>query len=145
MKQRIACSTLTGLALLICALPAGAQTITGYQLRVYLTGGGAAPVTTYDMGLAGVTCGQPKTPAPVTAANPNTVLWDDPTNAALDCRWVDPGTGPLLALPVSVTASYTAAVVALSTAGPSPESARSNSFTRPGLPPAALVNVRVTR
>lgn len=139
-------STITVLALLICAQDVGAQTITGYQLRVYLTGGGAAPVTTYDIASAAVTCGQPKTPVPTAGVtNPNTAVWDDPANATLDCRWVDNGTGPLFALPFSLTSTYTSRMVAVNAAGASPESLASNSFTRPGQPLAAPVNVRMLR
>lgn len=120
-----------------------AQALTGYQLRLYLAGG-AAPLSTYDLQASAVTCGQPKTTVTGTATNPRVVAWDDPANPALDCRWTDPGTGPLLALPFSPTTTYTAAIVAINAAGASPESARSNPFTRPGATPAAPANLRVS-
>lgn len=135
--------------LALCAvlwLPASsaAQSVTSYQLRVYLAGA-ASPLTTFDFAAGAVTCGQPKAAASATVTNPTTVAWDDPGNAALDCRWTDTGTGPLFALPFSVTNTYTSALVAINAAGASAESARSNPFSRPGSPAAAPVNVRLVR
>lgn len=120
-----------------------AQTVTGYQLRLYLAGG-AAPLSTYDLQASAVQCDQPKTTVTGTAVNPRMVAWDNPANPATDCRWTDPGTGPLLALPFSPTTTYTATIVAINAAGSSPESARSNPFTRPGATPAAPANLRVS-
>lgn len=142
-------STITVLALSIYAQDVGAQTITGYQLRIYLNGGGAAPVTTYDFSAAAVACGvTPKAVAPAgVAANPNTLSWDNPTNPTIeDCRWTDPGTGPLLALPFSMTSTYTARVVYVNTAGMGPEGTPSNPFSRPGSSPVTFpANVRMHR
>jgi len=134
------------LIVLLC-IPAlaDAQTITSYQMRVYLTGGGAAPVTTYDIPAAAVTCGQPKVTVAGAVTNPTRAAWDDPADPARDCVWTDTGSGVLFALPFSLTSTYTASLVATNAAGTGPESPRSNPFSRPGLAPGALANVRLSR
>lgn len=134
-------------ALALPASSASAQSLTTvFQVRVYIVGGGAAPVTTYDIAVADVRCGRPKTPAPGGMVyNPTQLIWDDELNPNVnDCTWTDSGTGPLFALPVSLTNVYRAAIVAVDPIGTSPESALSNPFSRRGLP-AAPANVRMIR
>lgn len=135
------------LSLLLAPLAsfADAQALTGYQIRFYLEGGGAAPVSTFDFTAAQVQCGQAKSTAPSAVLNPTVVRWDDPADPARDCVWTDTGTGPLFAIPFSATNVYRGRLVAVNAAGQSPESAPSNPFSRPGLAPAAPVNVRLIR
>ena len=138
--------TLFALAFLALASVASAQTAPTdtYRARIYnRTIPGLS--TTYDIPASQVQCGQVRVNPPTgTVANPTTFRWQLQPTDTTDCVWTDPGTGPLFALPVSGT-EYDATVSAINTAGESPESARSNPFTRPGSPPATLTNVRVTR
>lgn len=130
---------------MVGAVPVSAQPATGYQLRIYLSGG-TSPVTTFDIAAGMFACGQPKVPTPVgTVQNPTTIAWEASAGDATDCKFIDSGSGPLLALPFSVTNTYTAKIVAINSAGSSPESAPSNPFSRPGLPPSAPANVRLVR
>lgn len=124
-------------ALALPASSADAQSLTTvYQVRIYLDGG-SSPVTTYDIPVQNVRCGQPKVAAAATVYNPTVIRWDDELNpTGHDCTWTDTGTGPLFALPVSLTNVYRARLVAIDPIGSSPESALSNPFTRRGLPAA---------
>lgn len=147
IKNRCLTLLLPWVALGLLASSASAQSlITTYQVRIYIQGGGVAPVSTFDISSNDVRCGQAKVAAPTgTVSNPSRLRWDDPLNpAVMDCEWVDSGTGPLFALPVSLTNTYVAAMVAVDPNGTSPESARSNPFTRRGLP-AAPTGVRTIR
>lgn len=132
-------------AVLLLPVWSEAQSLTTvYQVRIYLEGG-ASPVTTYDIAVADVRCGQPKVAAPSAVYNPSVIRWDDALNpTGHDCTWTDSGTGPLFALPVSLTNVYRARMVAIDPIGTSPESAPSNPFSRRGLP-AAPANVRMSR
>jgi hypothetical protein len=137
--------TLCTLAVLIgMSVSADAQTITSYTLNIYLQGA-TTPTSSTVLPVSSVQCGiTPKATVTGTPANPSRVYWDDeaaPTTA--DCRWVDGGTGPILALPFNPTAVYTAKILATNAAGDSPESAASNPFSRPGASPAARTGVRV--
>ena len=91
---------------LVLSLPvwSEAQSLTTvYQVRIYLDGG-AAPITTYDIAVADVRRGQPKVPAPGAVVNPSVLRWDDELNpTGHDCTWTDSGTGPLFALPISLS------------------------------------------
>lgn len=132
------------LVLLGTTFSAEAQSLTTvFQLRVYAEGA-TSPVTTYDIPVANVQCGQSKVAAPATVYNPRVVRWDDELNpTGMDCVWNDPGTGPLLGLPLSTTIVYRARIVATDPIGTSPESAPSNPFSRRGLP-AAPTGLRLT-
>lgn len=138
--------TTTFAAIGLCAAPtsAAAQGLTGYQVRVYLSGA-TAPTTTYDIPLSAVVCGQQKQSVNGPVTNPTILLWDDPANPALDCLWIDQGNGPIFALPFSLTNTYAARLVAVNLAGQSPESAPSNPFSRPGQVLGAPGNVRLYR
>lgn len=132
-------------ALVRPASSADAQSLTTvYQLRVYAEGA-SSPVTTYDIPIANVRCGQSKVAAPTTTVyNPIRARWDDELNPTVsDCVWDDPGTGPLLGLPLSTTIVYRARLVAIDPIGSSPESAPSNPFSRRGAP-AAPTGLRLT-
>ena len=132
-----------GLTLGIIPTAAQAQPVTGYTLAVYLRGGDA-PTVTHAVPAAEVVCGQPRQTAPAVVANPRYVRWNDPSAPALDCVWDSGATaGPLFALPFSPTQEYDATLRAVNTAGASPESARSNPFSRPGVAPAVLSGLRV--
>lgn len=126
----------------VVATPADAQPITGYQLRIFAQGG-AAPISTFDIPASAVTCGLPKIAVGTATANPTRARWDDPSDATRDCGWTDNGTGPLFALPFSSTLIYEATLRSVNVAGPSPESARSNPFSRPGAVPPTPGNLRL--
>lgn len=142
--------TVIALLAMLWALPSLtlAQTVTAYPFKVCTQGQPCTtPVTTYAIPAAEVQCGQPKTATPTgTVSNPRYVIWNDPASpTTADCRW-DSGTtsGPLFALPFSSSITYDAIIQAVNAAGPSPESARSNPFNRPGSSPVALTGLRVT-
>ncbi len=135
---------LLAVCLLLLAHSASAQTITGYVLKLSTQAGAA--VSTTPLALSVVTCGvSPKAPPPSgSPTNPKKVMWDDPASpATADCLYTDPGTGPLFALPFGATA-YLAVIDATNSAGTSPDSLPSNSFTHPGTVAPALTGVRVT-
>ncbi len=137
-------AVLAACLLLLTALPLEAQTITGYVLKLSTQAGAA--VSTTPLALSVVTCGvSPKAPPPTgSPTNPKKVIWDDPASpATADCLYTDPGTGPLFALPFGATA-YLAVIDATNSAGTSPDSLPSNSFTHPGTVVNALTNIRVT-
>lgn len=133
---------LLGLGLLLLATSAQAQSISQYELAIYLQGG-VSPVTTATIPVSAWTCGQPVVTVTGTQVNPSRIRMQDPANAALDCVYSDPGTGPLLALPFNPTAVYEGALRAVNAAGSSGESARSNLFTRPGTVPSVPARVRI--
>lgn len=126
-------------ATLLLAASASAQTITGTTVTITNTTTG---ITT-TAALLNVPCGQPKVVSTNTV-NARRIVWQDSTNAALDCIWTDPGTGILVALPFG-PASYTATLMYTSAAGNSPQSLPSLPFTQPGLPPGAPISVRVVQ
>ena len=130
---------LIAILLLLPAL-ASAQAITSYTLVV---SSGAGAVSTTVLPATSVTCNQ--TPLPTTnTVNPRHVQFTDPVNAGMACIYLDPGTGPLAALPFGATA-YTATLTATNSAGTSPPSLASNSFTTPGQLPSAPVGVSIFR
>lgn len=128
----------------VVAIPAGAdaQPATSYSVRIYAQGG-AAPISTYDIPAAQVTCGLAKLVVGTATANPTRISWDDPADATKDCRWTDAGTGPLFALPFSSTLIYEMTLRAVNSVGPTPESGRSNPFSRPGAVPPTPGHLRV--
>jgi hypothetical protein len=118
-----------------------AQAITGYDVKFYNQGAQASFQTTS----VAFTCNQTKPAAPSgTALNPSTIAFNDPANAGKACLYTDPGTGVLGSLPFGAQA-YEATVVAKNTAGSSPESARSNLFTRPGAVPPAPQGLQIAK
>jgi hypothetical protein len=121
---------------------ASAQSISSYNLAIFIQGG-AAPISTAVLPAASFTCGQPRATVPPSVANPTRVVIEDPAASALDCVYTDGGGGPLLALPFNPTTVYTATVSATNSAGTSAASASSNSFTRPGSVPSAPRQVRI--
>jgi hypothetical protein len=134
---------------LLCAMflfggMAEAQSVTEYRLSIYLQGG-TTPVTTATLPASAFVCGQPVTPPQTgTVTNPTLVLIADPAApSTADCRYVDPGTGPLLALPFNPTAVYEATIVAVNANGPSATTARSNPFSRPGTVPNVPGRLRI--
>lgn len=136
---------LTILMVLACASVAQAQTVTSYTLKTYNVANMSAPVSTYTFPAAQVTCGLTRVATPPTVTNPTTVLWEDPADPARDCRWVDPGTGPLFALPFSPVTVYRSRLAAVNAAGTGPDSPDSlNSFTRPGAVPASPALLRLS-
>jgi hypothetical protein len=125
------------------ALSAVAQPVTSYRLAIYNVGG-ATPITSFDFPAAQVDCAQPFVTVTGTQLNASQVRWQNPANAALDCVWNDPGTGPLFALPFSTTLTYNVGLRATNLAGFSAESIRSNPFQRPGSVLAAPALPRVS-
>jgi len=120
---------------------ASAQTITSYQLKIYLVGAATPISAPTTLPVASFVCNQAP-PAPTApTANPTRIVIDDvafplpPSPAARVCIYTDAGTGPLLSLPFG-TANYEGTLTATNAAGSSSESVRS-SFTRPGLQPGA--------
>jgi len=145
MMSRLSRSLLVTLSLslsLLASSQAEAQAVTDYRLSIYAQGG-AAPITTFAFPASQAVCGQARAAVSGTQANPTQIRWDDPAAPALDCVRVETAGGPLFALPFSGTLTYESTLAATNTAGTSPESARSNLFTRPGSSPAAPVNVRL--
>jgi hypothetical protein len=130
------------LALLAAVVIANAQTVTSYNLAIFIQGG-ASPISTAALPAASFVCGQPRVVVTAPVANPNKVVIEDPANAALDCVYVDGGSGPLLALPFNPTTVYVATLAGTNSAGTGPASAASNSFTRPGSVPSAPRQVRI--
>ena len=144
LKSRTRILLLPSAVLVLLASSASAQSLTTvFQLRIYAEGA-SSPVTTYDIPVADVQCGQPKVTPGATVYNPSRARWDDELNpTGMDCVWTDTGSGPLLGLPLSTTIVYRARLVAIDPIGTSPESAPSNPFTRRGLP-AAPTGLRLT-
>ena len=91
---------------LCAAVPAAAQTITRWTLRVYQVGAPQPLLKPIDLVLGeDVMCNLD--PATVDAARKDlflTAVWNDPTAIEKVCVWVDPGTGPLLSS--SLAGSY---------------------------------------
>jgi hypothetical protein len=131
--------------LLLLAAPAAAQTIDGYRLNVYPQGAaaGATPTTFFDFQMSAVTCNlAPTAPTVGVPVNPTRAEWDDPNVTGRICRWTDPGTGPLFAVPVG--GSYEAALQAFNAAGRGPESNRA-PFSRLAAPASAPTALRLIR
>jgi hypothetical protein len=135
------------LALVILCLPAlaSAQALDGYRLNIYNAGAAptATPVQTFDFLMPAITCNiTPPTATPGVPVNPTRAIWDDPGNAGRVCQWVDPGTGPLFAVPVG--SSYEAGIQAFNAAGRGPESNRA-PFSRLAAPTVAPTGFRLIR
>jgi hypothetical protein len=112
--------------LLLCALPASAQTgITAHTFRQYQPGAQAPVVAPFTIQHAAVTC---NAAVPATA---KTLVWDDPDTAGRVCFWADPGTGPLFA---KVYGALEATLTNLAGALESPESARVPFSRAPAAP-----------
>ena len=115
-----------------------AQTIDSYEFRVY-DAGATAPRQTTTVPLSAVQCNQSQ-PAPFTGTpvNPKHAYWDDPVNVGRACHW-DMSLNPTIpALPVG---SYDGKLVAVNTAGSSPES-NPAPFVRLS-PPSAVTTFRL--
>ena len=130
------------LLLLFVASLASAQAITGYDVRIYNQGASAplqGPTT------LAVVCNQtPPAAPPATVVNPTKIWFTDAANAGKACVYSESGSGVLSALPFGA-ANYEATVVAKNGAGASPESARSNLFSRPGSAPGAPTGLQIAR
>lgn len=112
--------------------------ITSYTAKYYNVGA-PSPVSSFVFQATAVVCNQ----APITTVtplNPTKFQWDDPASTGKVCIWTDPGTGPLVSIPIG---SYEATLVATNSVGDSPESNRA-PFQRASVP-AVLTNVRLTR
>lgn len=130
------------MTILLIGVLALAQTISGYTLRIYLVGA-TSPLLTYSIAPSQVVCGQPAVSTPTsTVINPKVIVWDDPANVSLTCRWSysGSGNGPLYAVPVGSV--YELTLTAVSTSGSGPESARSNPFAH-AIAIGALTGVKV--
>lgn len=128
-------------SLLLAAVPALAQPPTSYTLVVNT---GATVVSTTVITAANFTCNQAP-PTTTTTVNPNKIWFTDPNNVGQACVFTDNGTtGPLSSLPFGA-AIYTATLVATNSAGSSPVSAPSNSFTHPGAVLSAPMGLTVGR
>jgi hypothetical protein len=123
MVQRIG---LFLLAILAVPILLGAQT---YDLKIYAVGA-SAPQQTFT--LPSVLCGQEPTANP-SNVNPTKVEWTDEVNAGKVCKFVDTGSGPLIARPLG---AYEGTLTVTTDAGTSGESARAPFFLKalPGVP-----------
>jgi hypothetical protein len=133
------------IALALLAAPAQAQNIDGYRLNIYPAGAadGATPTTFFDFVNSATTCNLvASAPTAGTPVNPTRVEWDDPNNTGRVCRWTDPGTGPLFAVPFGST--YDARLQAFNAAGRGPESNRA-PFSRLAAPATVPTGLRVIR
>lgn len=119
-----------------------AQPPLNYVLKVS-NQGATGPLTTTSIPVSSFTCNQ-AAPATTNTANPNKILFTDPDNVGKVCIFVDSGTGPLVSLPFG-TGVYTATIAVVNSAGPSPDSLLSNSFTQPGTVGNAPTGLRVYR
>lgn len=119
------------------------QPNTSYEVTIYQRGT-TNVVSTATIPASQVVCGLvPSAPVTTLVANPNQLIFTHPGDG-LDCVYTDPGNGPLRSLPVG-TQEYDAKVAATNPVGTGDASASSNPFWLPGLRPAILTNVRVTR
>lgn len=129
----------------LLAAPASAQTIDGYRLNIYPAGAApaATPTTFFDFLQSAITCNlAPTTLPPGVPVNPTRAEWDDPNVTGRLCRWTDPGTGPLFAIPIGGT--YEAGLQAFNAAGRGPESNRA-PFSRIAAPATAPTGLRLIR
>lgn len=128
--------------LLFCGT-AGAQTITNTTVRFYNVGAPQPIAGPTTIPLASYVCNQTPPAAASPTVNPTKIVFDDTVNANKACVYTDSGTGPLLALPFGTNSMEATLMFVTSTGISSPESARSNSFTRPGVAPTAPTGVKV--
>ena len=126
--------------LLVGARSASAQVTTSYTLVI---SSGAAVVSTTVIPAAAFLCNQTPLPAGVTT-NARHIQFTDPANAAMACIYLDPGTGPLAALPFGAT-SYTGTLLATDSAGSSAPSVASPPFSETGQVPPVLTGVVIFR
>jgi hypothetical protein len=138
MKTRFLISLVV--ALLLSAAHAHAQTITSYPLKIWNVGA-TAPISTTVLPASSFVCNQTAPTVPPSVINPTKLAIDDVVNVGKVCIYTDSPGGPLLGLPFS-SQPLQATLAATNSAGTSPDSAVSNSFTRPGLPPPAPTAVR---
>lgn len=129
------------LGLLLAASSAHAQVVTAYPLKIWNVGA-PAPLSTTVLPASSFVCNQPALTLAATVTNPTKIIIDDVANVGKVCVYTDTAGGPLLGLPFSST-PLQVTLAATNSAGTSPDSAVSNSFTRPGLPPPAPTGARV--
>ncbi len=139
--MKLALKTLVTSALVMLPVLAAAQQATSYTFKVF-NQGAAQPITTTTIPASAFVCGQPKAVVLATTHNPTTVQFNDPADVTMDCKYVDPGTGPLLSLPFG-TQLYVATLSATNAAGTTADSGSSNPFDRAGTLAAVPANVRV--
>lgn len=133
------------LVFLVVPVLAEAQAITAIQLTFYRNGTQA--MTPFEIPLAAMQCGQPRTPPPAgTVLNPTGYRFNDPNAPTLDCVYTEPPGGPLSVLETDASVSYTARARFRNAVGLGPESADSNPFSRPGSAPTVTpVGLRIVR
>lgn len=142
MLKTLLCRVTVALIVLV-AMPsfASAQAITAYQLKIWNVGA-PAPFSTTTLSVANIVCNQTPITSPPTVTNPTRFEFDDVANVGKVCIFTDTGTGPLLSLPFAST-PLQATLAAVNSAGTSPDSVASNSFTRPGVAPPVPTGARV--
>ncbi len=135
------------LILALVALPstvaAQTATVTGEVMTIYRQGQTTPAVAPVTLPRANRVCAQTPVSVSGTVANPRVAAWPDPANGALECVWTDPGTGVLAMMAVDAAVVYEATLRLVTAAGQSPESPRSNLFTKPGTLAAAPAQFRV--
>jgi len=147
MMLRLSRSLLVALLLslsLLASSQAEAQAVTDYRLSIYNLGA-ASPITTFTFPAAQALCGQAVLAVSGTQANPTQIRFLRDAGDTTDCVRDETAGGPLFALPFSLTLTYDSTLAAISSAGVSPESARSHPFVRPGAVRPAPSNLRLRR
>lgn len=128
--------------LLLVAVPASAQPVQRWTLRVYNVGAPQPLSAPTDLLASNVSCNV--NPATIIAAslNPSRVVWDDVGALGKVCVWTDPGTGPLASTPFG--GNYEATLTATNSVSTSPESTRA-PFEHPGVAPLAPSGVLLAK
>lgn len=126
-----------GLVLIPC-VSEGQTAPTSYQVRYYSVGA-QAPIQFQVLLPANFVCNS--TPINSTIiANPNKIVWDDPTASGKVCIYTESPGGTLVSFPVG---NYDATLTAINNIGESPESVRA-PFVR-GDTPGVPTNVQFVR
>jgi hypothetical protein len=125
-------SVLSASVILSASVPASAQTITNWTLRVYHIGAPQPLLKPIELVLGrDVTCNIDPTTVGATQKNRFlAAVWNDPASIEKVCLWVDSGTGPLLS--TAPGGSYEVTLTASSSSATSRESARV-PLTIPGI------------
>ena len=102
LTQRWQASVLSAAVVLCASVPASAQTITKWTLRVYHVGAPQPLLKPSELVLGeDVTCNLDPTTVATTQKIPFlAAVWNDPTALERVCVWIYPDTGPLLSTPL---------------------------------------------
>lgn len=122
--------------------PAPTPPVTAVTVTVYRQGQTSPAVAPQSIPLSAFTCDLQTMPPPV-AINPGGIAFEDPARPGRFCAWTSPANGvfSLLAYDVSQLYELDAAFVNAAATG---AATRSASFSKPGLPPVAPAQLRLT-